>query len=112
MGLKGISTEDEVDLGQMQRVADMLVERKVPCVFIETAVPRRIVEALVEECKSQGHAVRIGGELYADALGPVGSGADDYIGMIRANVQTIVSGLVGEVDSAGSMAREGDESHD
>ncbi len=31
--------------------------------------------------------------LHTDALGPVGSGADSYIGMIRANVQTIVRGL-------------------
>ena len=112
VGLKGISTEDEVDLGQMQKVANLLVERKVPCVFIESAVPRRIVEALVEECQSQGHSVRIGGELYADAMGPIGSGADDYLGMIRANVETIVSGLVGEANSEVSVVKEGGENDD
>lgn len=95
VGLKGISTEDEVDLGQMTDVAAMLVERKVPCVFIESAVSPRIVEALVEACETKGHTVTIGGELYADALGPVDSGADEYVGMIRANVSTIRSGLVG-----------------
>jgi hypothetical protein len=31
--------------------------------------------------------------LYADALGPTGSGADNYVGMIKANVDTIVSAL-------------------
>lgn len=112
VGLKGISTEDEVDLGQMQKVANMLVERKVPCVFIESAVPRRIVEALVEECQSQGHSVRIGGELYADAMGPVGSGADDYLGMMRSNVETIVSGLVGDSNSEASDIKEAGENDD
>jgi manganese/zinc/iron transport system substrate-binding protein len=37
--------------------------------------------------------VRVGGELYADALGPAGSGADNYLGMIKANVDTLVSAL-------------------
>ena len=39
---------------------------------------------------------RLAGEasfLYADALGPAGSGADNYLGMIKANVDTIVSAL-------------------
>ncbi len=94
-GLKGISTEDEVDLGQMQEVAKIIIERKIPCVFIESAVPRRIVEALVEECQAQGHTVTIGGELYADALGPMDSEASDYVGMIQTNVETIVMGLIG-----------------
>lgn len=96
VGLKGVSTEDEVDLGQMERIAVMLTERKAPCVFIETAVSPHIVEALVEACAAKGHTVGIGGELYADAIGPAGSGADTYIGMIRANVETIVNGLMGK----------------
>ena len=97
VGLKGISTEDEVDLGQMDAVAELIIERQAPCVFIETAVSPQIVEALVESCKSRGHTVRIGGELYADALGPIGSGAESYVGMIRANVNTIAEGLGEEI---------------
>jgi manganese/zinc/iron transport system substrate-binding protein len=93
VGLKGISTEDEVDLGRMTDVVALLVERKIPALFVESAVAPKIVEALIEPCAVEGHTVRIGGELYADALGPVGSGADDYLGMIRANVTTIVESL-------------------
>jgi manganese/zinc/iron transport system substrate-binding protein len=37
--------------------------------------------------------VRIGGTLYGDALGGPGSGADTYLGMVRANIDTIVEGL-------------------
>jgi manganese/zinc/iron transport system substrate-binding protein len=97
LGLKGISTEDEVDLGRLEQVVEELVERRVPAVFVETAVAPRVVRALIEPCAARGHALRVGGELYADALGPRDSGAEDYAGMIRANVATIVSGLTGEV---------------
>jgi len=92
-GLKGISTDDEVSLGRTEEIVEMLVKRKIPAVFVESAVAPRIVEALIEPCKDQGHDVEIGGELYADALGPVGSDATTYIGMISANVRTVVNAL-------------------
>jgi manganese/zinc/iron transport system substrate-binding protein len=95
VGLKGVSTEDEVDIGRVDEVIGIVVERKVPAVFVESSVAPRMVEALIEPCKKQGHEVRIGGELFSDALGEEGSGAETYVGMIRANVDTIVAGLKG-----------------
>ena len=93
VGLKGISTEDEIDIGRVDEVIEIVVDRKIPVVFVESSVAPRMVEALIAPCKQQGHEVRIGGELYSDALGGVGSGAETYVGMIRANVDTIVAGL-------------------
>jgi manganese/zinc/iron transport system substrate-binding protein len=93
MPLKGVSTEEEIPLGRMQEVVRFLVERKVKAVFVETAVAPKIVEALIEPCRREGHEVKIGGELYADALGSEASGADTYLGMIKANVDTIVHAL-------------------
>jgi manganese/zinc/iron transport system substrate-binding protein len=62
-------------------------------VFVESAVAPEIVQALTDACKREGHDVSIGGELYADALGPPESGADNYLGMFKSNVDTIVSAL-------------------
>lgn len=93
MPLGGISTEDQVALGRMDEVVQFLVDRKIKAVFVESAVAPRIVEALIEPCRKAGHDVRIGGELYADALGPAESGTDTYDGMLRANVNTIVEAL-------------------
>jgi manganese/zinc/iron transport system substrate-binding protein len=95
MPLKGVSTEDLVSLGRMQEVVDFLVARKVKAVFVESAVAPKLVEALVEPCAKAGHVVTIprDKELYADALGSVESGADTYLGMIKANVDTIVEAL-------------------
>jgi len=91
--LKGISTEDEVSMGRMDEVIEFLVAHKVKAVFVESAVKPETVQSLVEQCRSKGHALRIGGELYADALGSPESGADNYLGMIKANVDTIVRAL-------------------
>lgn len=93
MPLKGVSTEDEVTIGRMEEVVEFLVDRKIKAVFVESATAPQIVKALIEPCREAGHDVRIGGELYADALGPAKSGADNYLGMIKANVDTIVSAL-------------------
>lgn len=92
-GLKGISTEDQADFQHMDEVRSMLVERKIPAVFVESSTSKRLVEQLIEECQSAGHTVRMGEELYSDALGEAGSGADDYIDMMRANASRIVAGL-------------------
>jgi manganese/zinc/iron transport system substrate-binding protein len=91
--LKGVSTEDEVTIGRMEEVAAYLVEHKIKAVFVESAVKPEILQSLIDACRKQGHEVRVGGELYADALGPAGSGADNYLGMIKANVDTIVAAL-------------------
>lgn len=95
MPLKGISTEEEITIGRMDEVINFLVDRKISAVFVETAVAPQIVSALIRPCKQKGLDVHIGGELYADALGPIGSGAETTAGMIRANVDTIVAALAG-----------------
>jgi hypothetical protein len=41
--------------------------------------------------------VRIGGTLFSDSTGPVGSDAETWAGMLRANARTIVGALQGEV---------------
>jgi manganese/zinc/iron transport system substrate-binding protein len=93
MPLKGVSTEEQVSIGRMEEVVTFLVDRKIKAVFVETAVKHEVVKALIEPCRDKGHEVRLGGELYADALGSAESGADTYLGMIRANVDTIVTAL-------------------
>ena len=93
MPLKGVSTDEEVTIGRMDEVIAFLVERKIKAVFVESATAPQIVRALIEPCRKAGHTVTIGGELYADALGPAESGADNYVGMIKANVDTIVVAL-------------------
>lgn len=97
-GLKGVSTEEEKDLGRQQEIQDMLVARKIPAVFVESAVAPKTVRALVEPCRAAGLDLQIGGELYADAMGPAGTDDETYAGMIRHNVRTIAEALSRKVD--------------
>ncbi|MCH2115912.1 MAG: zinc ABC transporter substrate-binding protein [Pirellulales bacterium] len=92
-GLKGISSEDEIDLAHQDDIKALLIERRIPAVFVESAIAPRTIDSLVETCRAAGWDVVNGGELYADALGEAGSKSSNYAGMIRHNVQTIVQAL-------------------
>lgn len=97
LGLQGISTVAEFGLKDIERIVTLLVERKIRAVFVESSVPRRSIEAVVAGAKARGHDVEIGGQLYSDAMGQPGTPDGTYIGMVRANVKTIVDALSGEV---------------
>lgn len=93
MGLQGISTASEVSVKDVQRIVDQITSRKIKAVFVESSVPKRSVEAVVQGCQAKGHSVKIGGELFSDAMGKAGSAEGTYIGMVRHNVDTIVGAL-------------------
>lgn len=90
--IQGISTESEASAGDIKKLADFLVETKVKAVFIESSVPRKTIDALVEACKAKGHDVKIGGELLSDSLGDSESD-NTYVKMYRHNIDTIVDAL-------------------
>jgi len=94
-GLLGVSTASETGTADVQQLAMFIVEREIPAVFVETSVPPRFVEALQEAVAARGFMVEIGGSLYSDSLGNQGTPAGDYIGTVRANVDTIVGALRG-----------------
>ena len=75
------------------RLVDLIVERQVKAIFVESSVPVRSIEAVREGCLDRGFQVEIGGTLYSDAMGAAGSGADTYVGMVESNVNTIVGAL-------------------
>lgn len=92
-GLQGISTVTEAGLFDVTHMIDMLVERKIKAVFVETSVPRKAIDAVVEGCRAKGHDIKIGGLLFSDAMGNENTPEGTYIGMVRANVNTIVKAL-------------------
>jgi manganese/zinc/iron transport system substrate-binding protein len=95
-GLQGISTATEAGTGDVQELADFIVERRIPAIFIESSVPVRNIEAVQAAVQSKGFEVSIGGELFSDAMGNPGTEEGTYIGMVRHNVDTIVGALLGE----------------
>jgi manganese/zinc/iron transport system substrate-binding protein len=93
-GLQGISTAAETGTADVQSLADFIAERQIRAVFVESSVPRRTIEALQEAVRARGFEVAIGGQLFSDAMGDPGTIEGTYIGMVRHNIDTIVSALV------------------
>ena len=95
-GLQGISTEAQAGTADVQALADFIVERQIPAVFVESSVPQRNVEAVQAAVQSRGFDVKIGGSLFSDAMGTAGTPEGTYVGMVRHNIDTIVAALTGE----------------
>lgn len=101
VGIQGISTESEAGLAEIERLVNLLVERKIGAVFVESTVSERNIRALIAGAAAKGHEVKIGGRLYSDAMGAPGTYEGTYVGMIDHNVTTIARGLGGEAPAGG-----------
>lgn len=93
VGLQGISTVTEAGVADMAKLVDFVKEHKVRALFVESSVSHATIDRI-----SKDAGVRIGGELFSDAMGAPGqieNGYDlgTYEGMIKHNFNTIVNGL-------------------
>lgn len=93
VGLQGISTVSEAGLADVARLVDFIKERKIKAIFVESSVSPAAIRRI-----SADAGVKIGGELFSDAMGTPGemeNGYDlgTYEGMIRHNLNTIVNAL-------------------
>ena len=97
LGLQGLSTESEVSLSTVQDIVNLLVERKIPAVFVESSVNPAAIQAVIDGANVKGHTVVLGGELFSDAMGPAEEETGTYLGMYKHNMTTIVGALKVEV---------------
>ena len=93
VGLQGISTVSEAGLADVAKLTDFIKQKKIKAVFVESSVPHDTIERI-----SRDAGVKIGGELFSDAMGTPGqieNGYDlgTYEGMIKHNLTTIVDAL-------------------
>jgi manganese/zinc/iron transport system substrate-binding protein len=93
VGLQGVSTVTEAGLADMAKLVDLIKQRHVKAIFVESSVPHNTIERI-----SSDAGVKIGGELFSDAMGTPGQRERDYDlgtyeGMIKHNLNTIVEAL-------------------
>lgn len=100
-GVQGISTESEAGLQRVTQLVDMLAKKNVKAVFIESSVPRKSIDSLIEGANAKGHQVSVGGELFSDAMGADGTYEGTYVGMLDHNITTIARALGGEAPEKG-----------
>ena len=86
--VEGVSTSDEPNSGQVAQLLGIIKSQGVKAVFFENMQNPKVIQEITRET-----GAKIGGELYADGLGPAGSDATTYEDMMRHNVNTIVGAL-------------------
>ena len=94
-GIQGISTESEAGVNDIRAMVEVVVERQVPAVFIESTINPRTIQAVIDAATQRGQEVAIGGQLYSDAMGAPGTPGGTYIGMLVENTRKIVEALGG-----------------
>ncbi|MEL6675178.1 MAG: zinc ABC transporter substrate-binding protein [Bacteroidota bacterium] len=84
----GTSTDAEPTISDVREMIDQVEAAQVPAIFMESTIRPKTLNQIALD-----RGVKIGGKLYADALGPAGSGADTYFKMLDQNSRIIKSGL-------------------
>lgn len=92
-GLQGISTVSEFGLRDIKSMVDLIVDRQIKAVFVESSVSQKSLESVIEGCRSRKKDVIIGGMLYSDCMGAEGSPEGTYVGMLRHNALLISKSL-------------------
>ncbi len=105
IGVQGISTESEAGLQQINALVDLLVSKNIKAVFVESSVSAKSIQSLIDGAQSRKHDVKIGGELYSDAMGASGTYEGTYIGMLDHNFTLIARALGGQAPELGLNGR-------
>ena len=96
-GLQGVSTAAESGTQDVETLAKIIGEKRVPAVFTETSVPskglEKVLSTVKQKYKFDVRLVADNDALYSDALGESGSSGSTYIGMVRHNIDVIVKAL-------------------
>jgi len=93
VGLQGVSTVGEAGLADMAKLVDFIKKNQLKAIFVESSVSPATLQRIAKDA-----GVKVGGELFSDAMGTPGqmeNGYDlgTYEGMIKHNLTTIVGAL-------------------
>ncbi|MCG9128464.1 zinc ABC transporter substrate-binding protein [Candidatus Poribacteria bacterium] len=99
-GLIGVNTENEVGIADVTDLASFIINRGISTMFVETSAAPHGIKAVQAAVQAKGYNVKIGGSLYADAMGTPGTSEGTYLGMMRYNIGTIANSLQTELELA------------
>ena len=97
VGVQGVSTESEAGIADIRAVVDRVVTEKIPAIFVESTISPRTVQAVIEAARERDHDLKLGPELYSDAMGAEGTAEGTYVGMLVSNTRGIAEALGGTV---------------
>jgi zinc/manganese transport system substrate-binding protein len=88
--IPSLSTQAQPSARDIDELVDQIRAEGVEAIFPETALNERLEGAV-----SRAAGAEVGGQLWADALGPEGSGAETYLDAMRVNADTMARGMSG-----------------
>lgn len=89
--IPGLSTLSEPSASDLAELIAVMQGYQVCAIFAETTVNNQLAQVVADEL-SYCDTVQVL-PLYTGSLGPVGSGAESYLDLMRTNIDTIVVGL-------------------
>ncbi len=84
----GSNAEEEGTPEQILRVTDIINENQPGAIFYESTISDRHIRAVADDTGSE-----VFGPLYVDSVAESGHEADNYIGMMRTNIELILGAL-------------------
>jgi ABC-type Mn2+/Zn2+ transport system ATPase subunit len=86
--LLGTSTDADVRTSDVLHMKQVVLQNDLPCVFVEANLNPKMLQEIAKDA-----GCRLGPALYADSMGPPGSGADSYTGMLANNARVLAQAL-------------------
>lgn len=88
VSVQGLSTEAEPTADDLVKVVRQARDGHLSAIFLENMSDPRLAETVARES-----GVRVGGELYADALSDPSGPAPDYLSLIRHNARQLLAAM-------------------
>jgi zinc/manganese transport system substrate-binding protein len=88
VSVQGLSTEAEPTANDLVKVIRQARDGHLSAIFLENMSDPRLAETVAQESD-----VRMGGELYADALSDPNGPAPDYLSLIRYNAKQLLAAM-------------------
>jgi zinc/manganese transport system substrate-binding protein len=85
---RGWTTGSEPSAETVARIVRQARETQASALLVENISDPRLIERIAREAQ-----VKVGGELYSDALSPPGTAADTYLRMFEHNVRTLLDAM-------------------
>jgi ABC-type Zn uptake system ZnuABC Zn-binding protein ZnuA len=88
--IPSLSTQAQPSARDVDALVEQIEEEGVEAIFPEAVVSQRLERAIARESGAE-----VGAELWTDGLGDEGSGAETYVGAMRANARALAEGMSG-----------------
>jgi ABC-type Zn uptake system ZnuABC Zn-binding protein ZnuA len=88
--IPSLSSQAQPSAKDVDELVDQIKREGVEAIFPEAALSKKLEQAISRES-----GARVGGQLWADTLGPPGSSGATYVDAIEANAQALADGMSG-----------------